>query len=312
MNERIDILLSTYNGEKFLRPQLDSLLRQDHENWNLLVRDDGSSDGTIAILEEYAQQYPDKIKLSTGESRLGFCGSFTKLLNTSSAAYIMFCDQDDIWNSDKISVMLEAIRKSEGSSPEKPCLVFGDLELMNDREESAGKIFLPTTGYRNTDGQQIFFLRNYVPGCNILFNRALLNKTLSTKNFLNLHDHWLLFTCAAIGTITCIPSPLMKYRIHPQNAIGIRNTSENYFRIGFKTILKYMFRNRAYREKLYSDQFSQALELGIKYKELLSGEATAFLNWNATGFLKRKIVNARKPFIREASRIKQLVYFFCF
>src|SRR5205085_8699781 len=106
MNELITILLATYNGEKYIDEQLQSLLNQTYTNWHLIIRDDNSTDGTPAILASYQQQYPEKITIMPNKgANLGSVLNFNALLTFAhNAHYIMFCDQDDQWLPDKIEV----------------------------------------------------------------------------------------------------------------------------------------------------------------------------------------------------------------
>ena len=119
MTNAIDILLATCNGALYLPEQLDSLLAQTCRGWRLLVRDDGSSDGTREILENYRSRHPDVIMIIPGEGQnLGACGNFSCLLEQSDAPYIMFCDQDDVWLPDKIEITLTAMRELERQGEE--------------------------------------------------------------------------------------------------------------------------------------------------------------------------------------------------
>ena len=98
MNDRIEILLATYNGERFLAEQLDSIIAQTHKNWWILARDDGSTDGTLALLKAYKVQLVDKMEiLEDGRGNLGSVGNFSALMEASTAEYVAFCDQDDVW-----------------------------------------------------------------------------------------------------------------------------------------------------------------------------------------------------------------------
>jgi len=96
MDSKVEILLSTYNGAKYLREQFESIIQQDYPHWKLIVRDDGSSDGTLTIINEYIAKYPDKITLVKDDAgNLGHSNSFSKLLRLSTADFVMYCDQDD-------------------------------------------------------------------------------------------------------------------------------------------------------------------------------------------------------------------------
>src|SRR5260221_9001719 len=103
---KIDILLATYDGEKYLKQQLDSLLAQTYENIRIIIRDDASQDGTKEIIQEYGKRYPNKIYPLFGKERLGVKANFSKLMEVSSSPYVMFADQDDIWMSSKVEQTL--------------------------------------------------------------------------------------------------------------------------------------------------------------------------------------------------------------
>ncbi len=316
MNFSVEILLSTYNGEKYLSSQLESILEQDYQNWKLVIRDDGSTDGTLAILNGYIQKYPEKLcLLSDNDGNLGYSGSFTKLLKQSSAAYIMFCDQDDYWLRTKISMMLSVIVEEETDFPGIPHLVFSDLQMSDTNLAVVFPSFLNKAGYTPDRGVQIFFLKNYVPGCSMMFNRKLVLETLKTENIINLHDHWLALVCAATGKLTCIEKPLMKYRMHDNNAIGFLEADLHVGRkisLFFKDILKYCFSNKKYRDLLYLKNIRQLQNICAHLGASVSKDAIGFSQIDKRNYFKRKIKNLSKPYILEKSLLKQLTYIICF
>jgi len=119
----IDILLSTYNGEQYLRNQIESIINQTYKNWRLLIRDDGSQDKTIEILEYYLRKHKDKIVLiEDGQKHLGASKSFFRLLGYSDAKYIMFCDQDDVWLPYKIEKTYNKMKELEKNTMINLCL----------------------------------------------------------------------------------------------------------------------------------------------------------------------------------------------
>src|SRR5437870_3906176 len=126
----IDVLMSTYNGEEFLRPQLDSILAQDFPEIKLIVRDDGSKDSTKAILNEYAER-DDRIVIITDTlGNLGAFASFMKLVEASTAPYFMFADQDDVWLPEKASTMLaKTTELADKHGIDTPIVVFSDLSI---------------------------------------------------------------------------------------------------------------------------------------------------------------------------------------
>ena len=127
----IAVLLATYNGEKYLKEQIDSILEQMDrvpDKCALYVHDDGSTDGTCEILKEYASQYPDCVKLLEGPPQGGSTKNFMYMLSEVEADYYMFSDQDDVWLPEKIEREYEEIKKLEGS----PALVFSDMKVVDE------------------------------------------------------------------------------------------------------------------------------------------------------------------------------------
>ena len=143
-NPKVQILMATYNGEDFLVQQLESILSQTYINWELLISDDGSSDGTLEILREYERKHSDKIKLvSNGKKNRGACANFFYLVSEASADYMMFCDQDDYWKRDKIEVTLKKMTQAEDElASDTPVLVFTDLEIADDKLNTISKSYL--------------------------------------------------------------------------------------------------------------------------------------------------------------------------
>ena len=142
---QIDILLATYNGESYLSSQLDSIINQSCDNWKILIRDDGSKDRTLEIIEWYTKKYNNQIFLIEDEKKnLGVCGNFSELLNHSHADYAMFCDQDDIWFKNKIKITFQKMKEMENTyGSDCPILVHTDLMVVDKNLE---KISFTGTG----------------------------------------------------------------------------------------------------------------------------------------------------------------------
>ena len=122
MQEKVDILLATYNGERFLQKQIDSILQQTYSNFTIYIRDDGSKDGTIKIIKDYAQKYPNKILfIEDILGNLGVTQNFNELMKYSSANYIAFSDQDDIWLPQKIEKSFDRPFTGRAFKKLKPC-----------------------------------------------------------------------------------------------------------------------------------------------------------------------------------------------
>lgn len=216
--EKIQVLLSTYNGEKYLREQLDSIFLQKDVEVRLLVRDDGSTDSTVSILKEYQNRNIEII----AEQNIGVKKSFFKLLMEAdeSYKYFSFADQDDIWDSDKLITAIQSIKKREEQNELKPIIYASSVKLY-DGDQVFG------TAYVN-DIEMIFekfLIKNYYPGCTMVFNNNLL-KIISMHDNSRLgeyplHDHSLNIICTGCGgEIVYDKVPHMLYRQHGNNVIG--------------------------------------------------------------------------------------------
>ncbi|HND46573.1 MAG TPA: glycosyltransferase, partial [Chitinophagales bacterium] len=136
MQEKVDILLATYNGERFLQKQIDSILQQTYSNFTIYIRDDGSKDGTIKIIKDYAQKYPNKIIfIEDILGNLGVTQNFNELMKYSSANYIAFSDQDDIWLPNKIEQSLKVLADLENKHQGTPAFVYSDMQIINEEDQ---------------------------------------------------------------------------------------------------------------------------------------------------------------------------------
>ena len=125
--------MATYNGEKYLREQVDSIISQTCQDWHLYIHDDGSKDSTIAIIKDYICQYPDSITLLDYPPQGGACKNFLSMLDKVEAPYYMFCDQDDVWLPEKIALSLEEMKRQEALHPQKPVVIHTDLHIVDDK-----------------------------------------------------------------------------------------------------------------------------------------------------------------------------------
>lgn len=225
----VDILLATYNGEKYLRKQIESILNQTYDMWHLLIRDDGSSDATKKIIKEYVCAYPSKIEnIEDNRGNVGVVRNFKSLLQRSEHEYIMFCDQDDIWDHNKISREVKVMKEAEAQNNLKPILVFSDLREI-DSEENILVDSFNTKNRFSLDKiilSQILF-RNVVTGCTMLINKFLANELLNMPDDIKMHDHWVTLACLVNnGCIRYINTPTVSYRQHSGNVIGDKSLSK--------------------------------------------------------------------------------------
>ena len=227
----IAILMSAYNGAKYIREQIDSLLAQSYQDFAVYIRVDGSSDGTAEIVDEYASKYPDKIKhVDVGGKNLGCGQSFMWLLEHTEADYYMYCDQDDVWLPTKVEETLAKIKEhDETGHRDVPCVVFTDAIIV-DGEMNVMYDSLWKSNHRNPeDAKDVYryaVYRQAALGCTMLFNNETRRLALSISRFpdrTGQHDRLLVFLCARLGVVDYLTKPLIKYRQHNANVTSYLN-----------------------------------------------------------------------------------------
>lgn len=217
--KKILILLSTYNGEKYIKEQIDSLWGQKGVDVTILVRDDGSEDGTVSILKDYGRK-TEKIKLLRGDN-CGSCNSFFKLMQESlkyigSYDYYAFCDQDDVWLEDKLLSAVTVLEHYEGIAC--PKLYMGAYQMV---DKSLNLINTPIRTPKHT--LPAAFASNCATGCTMVFNAELLAAVAREYNARDvlMHDYWTYLVCLVRGGYVYYDSsPYILYRQHGDNVIG--------------------------------------------------------------------------------------------
>jgi len=216
---KVQVLMSTYNGERYIKEQIESILEQTGVEVSLLIRDDGSKDSTRSILDEI-QSSDDRVNC-VFEENVGVKKSFLKLVKMADpdSDYYAFSDQDDIWLTDKLETAVNVLQKEDADIP----LIYGSSVSVYKDETLAGEIFVcPQLNIGN------FLIKNYYPGCTMVFNK----KTKELIDFVDynilrtnpLHDHWLNLVCTACGgKVLMDPNPHMLYRLHGNNEVGDRS-----------------------------------------------------------------------------------------
>ena len=218
--EKIDILLATYNGSKYLHEQLDSILSQSYENINVIIRDDGSSDNTVMIVEEYEKKDSRVRLLSDNLGNLDFVRNFEELMKNSTSEYLMFSDQDDIWYNNKVETSykrIKAIEEINGKSC--PILVHTNSKIMN-YETRTKSLFI--SDYAKNSSFENSFFNFFVQGSTMLINASLKREALPFSKEVYLHDRYLHLIAEFIGIRSYVDAPTMDYRQHSNNEIGSR------------------------------------------------------------------------------------------
>jgi len=210
---KISIALATYNGEKYIREQLDSILNQKYQNIEICISDDCSNDGTITILEEYFNKYSN-ILLSLNKSNLGFIKNFEKAISMCSGDYIALSDQDDIWLETKLDVLLKLIGNNS--------VIFSDAFVVDCNLNVIHNSFNIYSGHvcDNKNSFAKLLHQNFVTGCTMMFKNDIVNDILNNKNIFSYHDWWIAFIGSCRNGIKYIPDKLVKYRQHNNNVSG--------------------------------------------------------------------------------------------
>ena len=217
----IDILMAAYNGEEFIAEQIDSILNQTFQNFRLLIRDDGSTDNTPAIIEKYEQKYPGKIEVVHDDV---VCRNpyknFLELLKHAEADYVMFSDRDDYWLPYKIQVTLWHMKELEHKNPGLPALVFSGMKVVDEKLQSMNRFLqysLDRAEYTFTN----LLMSNVVSGCTSMLNRALYSKSKGYIEGMRFaHDSFFATLAPLCGVIEHIPAAMILYRQHQHNASG--------------------------------------------------------------------------------------------
>ena len=207
----VSIVLATYNGEKYLSQQLDSLLQQTYPNIEIVAIDDGSTDDTINILENYAGNYSN-LQVFENKVNLGFIKNFEKGCNLSNGDFIALCDQDDTWHADKIKKMVEAI----GEYP----LIYCDSMVCDENLISTGKKISDVTVCKNYDNCLQYAVVARIYGNTLLFKKSFFKQITPFLDVIP-HDWWLAYNATLHGGFKFLPEVLVNYRQHSSNLFGV-------------------------------------------------------------------------------------------
>lgn len=212
----VTILMSTYNGEKYLEAQLDSIINQKNVNVNIIVRDDGSSDKTASILNSYSMKYPN-ITVISGIN-LGVEKSFHALClyanESAKTDYYAFCDQDDIWDKNKL---VEAIKLLEQYPIDKPNLYFSNLYMVDTNLNPMRILFEDNEVFT---AKEKAFVQFFAYGCTCVFNKKAMEMYNRITDNNSLHDIWIYVVCLFIGNVVYDNRSFIKYRQHQNNFSG--------------------------------------------------------------------------------------------
>ncbi|MCD8297170.1 MAG: glycosyltransferase family 2 protein [Prevotella sp.] len=258
----IAILLTTYNGEKYLQQQIDSLYNQTYKDWTLYVHDDGSKDNTLNILHKNAELHDNMVILDY-ETGLGARDNFFSLFQKVDADYYMFCDQDDVWFDNKVEVSLCKMKETEANHPDTPIIVHSDLLVVDQNLQTIHESYWSYVGMKPNFMTNFDRLAagNFVTGCTMIMNKMVKKITLPLTRYSYMHDAWI--TACTIkegGIIVGIDKVLLYYRQHTSNLIGAPSSKR--FNIRYKIF---------HAKETYNNNKVQYMMLkSLGYKSLLT------------------------------------------
>lgn len=266
--QKILILLSTYNGERYLGGQLSSFLIQRGVNWRLLVRDDGSSDSTIAILRNFRGEHPDVVEDIIIDNNIGSTASFSELMREAydkygdKYDYFAFADQDDYWLEDKLVKAAEKLESIDNTLPNMYCSdkIIVDSNLETIQGIRPAKVEL-------TKGRAL--ARNVATGCTMVFNKRALELFVTRKTeFIKIHDHAIFLICSFLGNVIYDENAYIKYRQHGNNQLGGMDT------------FKDRMRDRLRKKGKLNEHLLERTATAFKntYKDMLTDEDMKLLN----------------------------------
>ena len=234
INKSVSVAMCTYNGKAYIGEQLDSILAQTLQPAELVVCDDGSTDGTLEIIRKFAETAPFEVNIICNSKNIGVIANFSNAIEACKHKYIALSDQDDVWLPDKLEITLRkvlAVEEEYGEST--PILVHTDLEVVDSNLQTIAKSMMKSQGdYSETNminAQRVLCAQNYVTGCTVMMNTSLKQITCPIPNGVAMHDWWFALIASAQGRIGYVDKASILYRQHGNNQVGISNRIKRHF-----------------------------------------------------------------------------------
>ena len=282
----ITIIMAVYNGQEYIREQLESLKDQTYTEWRLVIRDDRSSDKTAEIVKKFSDEVEQEVIFKVNEKPSGSAkNNFALLINDAKESdYVMFCDQDDIWKKDKIEITFNKMKQAEERyGRDFPLLVHGDVEVIDENGNiKADSMF--EMSHINADSKlpQIL-IQNHVTGCTMMCNKKLIAgiSEYASSEYIIMHDYLAALYASVFGKIEVIKKPLLSYRQHSGNSVGAKNNNNPVYLLkrlanGRKSYKEAMETSRnqvkffveIYRKELAAEKYCEEYELMSGYASL--------------------------------------------
>jgi len=265
--EKVLILLSTFNGEKYLETQIHSLLNQEYKDISIYIRDDGSTDKTVEILRSYEKAYRGKIFVVFGEN-VGSKNSFFTLMESVPCgySYYAFCDQDDYWLPEKICHAVSSLRVHDNDEP----LMYCSRLIISD--DNLNYVGISPDIPSKQDYRRAFF-SNVATGCTVVFNERARQIALHGRRCAWIHDHWLYNVVSFFGNVIVDKETFIQYRQHSSNQIGMKSSNVQRIWSKLKRVVKGdpKFTTVSSRAKCFLEIYNEFLTVDqYKYVENLA------------------------------------------
>lgn len=282
--------MCTYNGERYIQEQLQSIEQNLAQDWKIIVSDDQSTDNTVKILKDFEKKNPGKMIININKAKKGAIHNFLSSIYTIGVEmndndFIMLCDQDDVWNADKISKTMHDMREQivlYGNTI--PLLVCTDVSVVDSKMNIIHESFRKMNHYNisHLDFAHLL-MENKVQGCTIMINKGMALMLDKLPYSAMMHDGWLAFIAAAFGRIKYIDQPTMKYRQHTANVQGS---------IAFREDIKNKLSNLGGQRQIVMNTAAQVREFieiyGDRLSDTIKREAEAFATLPQQNFVMRR------------------------
>lgn len=306
--------MAAYNGEMYITEQIDSIINQSYENWELIIRDDDSTDTTVPIIEKYTLLDPRISILRDNLGNNGQCANFDSLMkyaiekySGSTDVYYMFTDQDDYWKKDKLQVSLEAMLSIEDNFDKKePILVYSNYEVSKTTLDNPSLVYTNDLNYSDKEIASRLLVQNWVMGCTIIINRELLLLSAGIPAVADNHDNWIAVLCSLVGHLGYVSQPTMIHRLHFDNVTANVNTKKLRFRI-VRVLSR--FKNN---KELFKKRYHLYLEVEKRLSGLLNPEMqNLFLEYKKV--LQKpglgSVITAAKNKFFSVNRLQTILFF---
>lgn len=299
--ESIAILLATYNGENYIKEQIESILAQTLKDWKLYIHDDGSKDKTMEVVELYAKQYPDQIVVVDGAPTGGAKSNFFYLFHQVEAPFYMCCDQDDAWLPEKIEITKREMDNLIRDDEDKPALVFTELCVVDGNLEVIAENM---RDYQGLDCKNVrlnrALIQNVVTGCTMMVNRRLRDEMVKINAYEDvlMHDWWATLIAVRFGKVAFVETPTILYRQHGNNGVGASNANSLVYQ------MKRMLQGEEIKQSLVNTR-KQAKVFADLYKENTDSLIRKYADLGKLSKLKR-LQFYKKYDVKKSTRAKNI------